>query len=161
MFYQRLKKNLLLKLYSKNILIYFSNLKDEQKHVEWISNKNRVKIIEKNVRSKTLTFNSLNINDTGIYKCQFSEINPHSKRNTLHSNEIVVEIKHKHGLYYINWFSSSSPEINLDLSSATDYFGSQLNPYVREFNTDLNIECLDSLGKVKTFFFNYIYLFLF
>ena len=153
MLYQRLRGNLLLKLFSKNILIYFSNLKDEQKHVEWISNKNRVKIIEKNVRSKTLTFNSLNINDTGIYKCQFSEIKPNSKRNTPHSNEIVVEIKHKHGIYYINWFSSSSPEIDLDFSSATDYFGSQFNPYVREFNTDLNIECLDSLGKVKTLIF--------
>ena len=65
----------------------------------------------------------------------------------------MVEIKHKHGIYYINWFSSSSPEIDLDFSSATDYFGSQFNPYVREFNTDLNIECLDSLGKVKTLIF--------
>jgi hypothetical protein len=102
-----------------------------------------------NFQSKTLTFNSLSINDTGIYKCQLSKFNTQSKRNRHYPNEIVVEIKQKTNLYHVNWYSSSSPEINLDLSSATDYFSSQLNPYVREFNTDLNVECLDSLGKMR------------
>ena len=92
-------------------------------------------------------FNSLSINDTGIYKCKLAEIKPNLKLNQEHLNEIVVEIKHKNSLFYIDWYSNSSPEINLDFSSATDYFSPQLNPYVRDFNTDMNIECLDSLGK--------------
>ena len=104
-------------------------------------------------QSKIINFASLNINDTGIYKCQSTSL--HKPRNEEHIdylNEIVIEIKKKKDLYLIDWYSSCAPRISLDLSSATDYFSAQPNLYVREFNTDLNIECLDSLGGYSIFY---------
>ena len=132
-------------------MIIFLN-KDELKQVDWMftSFPTRIAFVN-NHRSKTLSFDSLNANDIGVFKCQSKQI---IQRKNDFQNEIVIEIKRKNNLYLINWYSSSSPEINLDLSSASDYFSSQLNPYIRDYNTDLNIECLDSLGEMV---FNFLF----
>ena len=82
---------------------------------------------------KKLLFQSLNLNDVGVYKCKLI--------NIIELNKIIFEIKNDNGILRTEWSSNYDTPISIDVSS--DH---KANEYIREYHSNLTINCISSNG---------------
>ena len=83
---------------------------------------------------QTLYFESITLEDVGVYKCILD--------NQVVLNRIILEINDQEGELGTNWQSEKVAPVSFEFVS-----DKKLNRFMYEYNSDLEIDCQTSDGK--------------
>lgn len=119
---------------------YLFSILDPHAIVNWdINSWSKATKIDFRPQSKSLVFESIGDNDVGLYRCRLY--------NGKGINRISLEIN-KNGIgYYVTWSSEKMSPISLDLFSESDTAKIDVEKYIRNYGTELYIDCQSSAGN--------------